>query len=229
MKPKDLNPPFSERSERRVLIDDRIWYVPDKDHPECSFAFPGWNHPDLFGNDNPVHVEYCSGNGAWIASKAQQNPDINWVALEIKFKRCRKIWSKIHNLKLNNLIVICGEGLRTTRDYFPEESISHAYVNFPDPWPKKRHAKNRIIQPPFISEVARVLKLEAPFTLVTDDADYSLQMIETLQEHHAFDSSLPAPYFVDDWNHYGSSYFDSLWRERGRQIRYHQFIRQKAS
>jgi len=223
MKPNDLKPPFSRGESRHVIIKDRVWYVPETLESIDEFSFPGWEHSDLFGNQNPVYVEYCSGNGDWIAEKAQQNPHINWLAVEIKFPRVRKIWSKVKNYRLQNLVILCGEGLQATRSYFPERSVSHVFVNFPDPWPKRRHAKNRLIQSSFIDQMERISVADGEMTLVTDDPDYSLQMIETVMQHPNFVSSYPEPHYQVEHSDYGSSYFEILWRDRGRLIRYHNF------
>lgn len=225
MRPENLKVPF-KWDERCVLINDRVWYVPKhiaKDQKE--FVFPGWDHPDLFGNNNPVRVEYCSGNGAWIAEKAVADPLSNWVAVEKKFVRARKIWSKVKNLKLNNLIVICGEGHNATQKFFPSQSIQDIFINFPDPWPKTRHAKNRIIQPAFIEEMARSLKDKMMMTFVTDDPDYSHWMVKTMKSSMSFTSVHADPHYITELEGYGSSYFDQLWREKGKVIRYHQFVK----
>lgn len=223
MKPNDLKSPFPRGESRAIIIHDRVWYVPEISEPNPDFIFPGWEHPDLFGNENPVHVEYCSGNGTWIAEKALQNPHINWLAVEIKFTRVRKIWSKLKNYRLNNLVVLCGEGMQATHSYFPDRSVSHVFVNFPDPWPKRRHAKNRLIQTPFIEQVKRISIDGGELTLVTDDPDYSLQMVETVMESQSFIPSFPEPHYQTENSDYGTSYFDSLWRNQGREIRYHHF------
>lgn len=222
MKPEDLKSPFSW-NERHILIKDRVWYVPDY-YPEYDkFSFPGWEHPDLFGNSNPVCVEYCSGNGAWIAAKASENPHLNWVAVEKKFGRARKIWSKIQNMKLKNLIVVAGEGFTVTNHYFASGSISAVYVNFPDPWPKKRHWKHRIIQPTFLAEMARILQPSGVMTMVTDDFDYSCWTIGTFLKNPEFSSCHPEHHYVTEFANYGNSFFEDLWREKGKTIRYHQF------
>lgn len=223
MKPEDLKPLYP-KEQRRIFIQEKVWFLPnDRLPPGNVFTFPGWNHPDLFGNENPVCIEYCSGNGAWIAAKAQANPALNWVAVEKKFDRVRKIWSKIHNLKLNNLMVVCGEAHQTTRCYFPDQSFYDVYINFPDPWPKKRHAKNRLIQDEFAQQLWRVLQMGRRFTFVTDDAPYSEWLIEVMGRHPGFASLFPDPFYVTNEMNYGSSYFDELWRSKGRTIRYHQF------
>lgn len=222
MRPEDLKSPFSW-NERHVTLHDRVWYVPPHCNPEDNFVFPGWESPDFFGNSNPVKIEYCSGNGAWIAEKAAAHPEINWVAIERKFARTRKIWSKIKNLNLSNLLIICGEGYNVTNRYFPAGSVSEIFINFPDPWPKNRHAKNRIIQKPFVSLMQHTLKPQGTLTFVTDDANFSEWTIDILSQDSGFEMGYPAPYYITEHAEYGTSYFDQLWREKGKLIRYHQF------
>lgn len=223
MKPEDLKPPFT-KEERRIFIHDRVWFLPnDRLPPPNAFIFPGWEHADIFGNTQPVCIEYCSGNGGWIAAKAQANPHLNWVAVERKFDRVRKIWSKIKNLGLPNLFVICGEAHQATRAYFPDLSAHDVYINFPDPWPKARHAKNRLIQSKFVQQLWRILQRERSLTFVTDDPPYSEWLIEVMTAHPGFISKYQHPYFTTDESCYGTSYFDQLWRSKGRAIRYHKF------
>lgn len=222
MKPEDLKPPFP-RDDRRVVMHDRVWYVPERTLSVSDFAFPGWDHSDFFGNTQPVIVEYCSGNGAWIAAKAQGNPHLNWVAVEKKFERVRKIWSKIKNGQLNNLIVLCGEAHQATRRFIPDNTVSEIYINFPDPWPKTRHFKHRLIQDPFAQEMWRILKQNCGITFVTDDPPYSEWFIQVMGSHSGFKSHYSAPFYTTDVADYGTSYFDELWRGKGRQIRHHRF------
>lgn len=214
--------PFSWK-ERYITIHDRIWYLPPHYYEYEKFTFPGWHHPLTFEENKPVRVEYCSGNGAWIAAKAKQDPHSNWVAVEKQFVRARKIWTKIKSEALNNLLAVCGKGEAVTQHYFSDESISEVFINFPDPWPKARHAKHRIIQPAFIQEIYRVLKPGHCLTLVTDDPDYSSIMIDVMAQSPDFEPCYPSPFFVTDLPEYGTSFFEDLWRQKGKQIRYHQF------
>lgn len=222
MKPEDLKSPFSF-DERQVLIKDKVWYVPDYFDKYEAFTFPGWESPEIFGNNNPIYLEYCSGNGSWIAGKAASDSSINWIGVEKKFPRVRKIWSKIKNLKLNNLFAICGEGFNVTSRYFPASSITKVFINFPDPWPKTRHVKHRIIQPAFLKELWRILKEGGTVTFVTDDPDYSDWTIDIFAQDLGFASTHPAPFYTTEQPQYGTSYFDQLWREKGKTIRYHEF------
>ena len=122
MKPADLKAPFSW-GNRQVLIEDRIFYVPTRCETYDEFKFPGWTSQELFGNDNPIQIEYCSGNGTWIADTAAANPQINWVAVEKKFMRVRKIWSKTKNLQMPNLITVCGEAYGATCVICPQTHL----------------------------------------------------------------------------------------------------------
>jgi tRNA (guanine-N7-)-methyltransferase len=223
MKPSHLKFP---QVDQKNFIQDGVWYISDRSYEEkSSTVFSDWSQGNIFSATQPICIEYCSGNGAWIASKALENPLQNWVAIERKFSRVRKIWSKVKNRQLSNLFTICGEGYIATHNYFPTDSVDAVYVNFPDPWPKSRHAKHRLIQPAFVQEVLRILKVGGTFTLVTDAAEYSAQMIQVIRDFARFSSFFPDPFYAIEYPGYGSSYFENLWREKGKTIRYHIFLK----
>jgi len=209
------------------LVYERVLFVPEyyQRHAE-DWSFPGWEASSLFGRKGaPVYIEYCSGNGSWVIEKARSNPEQNWFAVEKKFERVRKIWAKAQSNQLNNLIVVDGEAQPFTKYYLPEESVDGVFVNFPDPWPKERHAKHRLFQEPFISDMARILKRGATAIFVTDDPPYSAQIISSMLENGAWESIIPEPYFTTQWLDYGTSYFEQLWRMKGRTIHYMHFVK----
>ena len=121
---KDLNLPFSYEDRRPVLLD-RFFYVPSRyEYSQESLPF--------FEKEQPVAIEYCSGNGQWIAEKAKTSPHINWIAVEKKFKRARKIWAKLQKENLSNLVVACSEAFVFTRYYAPK--TAEIFINFPSPF-----------------------------------------------------------------------------------------------
>ncbi|MGE0198013.1 MAG: tRNA (guanosine(46)-N7)-methyltransferase TrmB [Simkaniaceae bacterium] len=208
MKPKDLPYPFTWE-KRRPFFKEGIFYVPDYYEGHDPTLLPPLK--TFFGNEHPVHIEYCSGNGEWVIAQAQKCPDWNWIAVEKKFERVRKIYAKGENLGLSNLLVISGDALIFSREYLPEASIAAAYVNFPDPWPKERHAKHRLIQKPFTNELFRTIKRGGTVTLVTDNVPYLEQMQREMEEWK------PKKITFDS---YGSSYFERLWLSKGLKIHY---------
>jgi tRNA (guanine-N7-)-methyltransferase len=215
MKPKDLKFPY-RWEERRPELVDKVLFVPDYYDRHREWTFPGWSA--IFGNDRPVVIEFCTGNGTWIAEKAKDSP-YNWVAVEWRFDRVRKIWSKMKNYGLSNLMVVCGEAQTFAREYIPSKSVAQAYINFPDPWPKEKHAKNRLFQAPFVDELARIVS--ETVIVATDDPVYADQITHEMLKQ--WNSAFPEPYYVNDWPDYGTSFFDALWRGKGKTIRYFQF------
>lgn len=219
MKPKDVKCPFRFET-RRPFLQEKLFFVPSYYQEHHLFSLPPFSDERLFGNDHPIHLEYCSGNGSWIIDRALAAPRINWVAVEKDFERVRKIVSKMTNHHLKNLFVVSGEAETFTKHYLKDESLCQIYVNFPDPWPKLRHAKHRVFQIPFVKDMARVLKTNGHLMAVTDDPPYSEQMRSVLIASGDFEPIHPYPYYVTEWEGYGSSFFERLWREKGKEIRY---------
>lgn len=222
MKPSDLKTVLTWQ-DRCPFIDDRIFHVPKFYHQYEAFTFPRWEDPLLFGNGNPVCIEYCAGNGDWVVNQAKQHSNLNWVAVEKQFDRVRKIWSKIKNHNLSNLMIVCGEAMTFTHHYVRPTSLEGVYINFPDPWPKKRHQKHRLMSVSFIHELHRVLQPAKRVTFVTDDEEYLSSTVDLFVSHSPFKPVFTLPYFTTEMQGYGTSWFESLWREKGRSIYYSQF------
>lgn len=217
MKPKDLKAPFLWK-ERKPVIQNGIFHLPEYYTALQEFCFPQWN--EVFGNTNPVCIEFCAGNGTWIAEKARAEPEKNWVAVEMRFDRVQKIWSKIQNLSLSNLFIVCGEAYNFAHYFVPKASVQEIYINFPDPWPKRRHEKHRLMKTTFLDELALILKEKGSVTFVTDDYVYLESTLHLFQTHALFEPTYPAPYYVTEYSNYGTSWFEDLWREKGKNIQY---------
>jgi tRNA (guanine-N7-)-methyltransferase len=222
MKPKDLKFPF--RFEARApLLSDGVLYVP-KYYQEHSL-WPQDGLKTILSSFSSISLEYCSGNGTWIIEKAKSDPSTLWIAVEKRFDRVQKIWSKKHNYSLDNLLIICGDAMTFTEHYLPEKVVDKIFVNFPDPWPKDKHAKHRLFQNPFIQQMARVAKDQGEAVLVTDDENYSDQMVSSMTSEGLWRSAYIDPFYRTEWPNYGSSFFEELWKHKGKTIRYMQFFR----
>jgi tRNA (guanine-N7-)-methyltransferase len=223
VKPKDLKYSFSD-SDRSFCLEERIFFVPPEHSEVCKIPFLAF--VDVFGNMNPVCVEYCSGNGDWIVERASQQKTINWIAVEKRFDRVRKIWSKMKNRRIENLFIIHGEAGAVTKKLLHDSSLEAVYINFPDPWPKRRHTKHRLLQLDFLNEIGRVLKAQKTITFVTDEVSYMRDALKLFLHCNWF-PFLPTPYFTTILDSYGTSRFENLWREKGREIRYTIFVNTK--
>lgn len=210
MKPKDFKP-LCSWEKRKPLLEEGLFHIPEyfQDHEQFSFPHP----KELFPSDAPLHVEFCSGNGHWLIEKAKTTA-YNWMAVEIRYDRVAKIVSKIHNEKLTNIFVVWGDARLFLKHYLAAKSVSAAYINFPDPWPKRRHEKHRLINKEFLDNLARVLVPEGKTQFVSDDQTYIERARQQFASHGAYmaPSCLPLP------SDYGSSTFEKLWKEEGRLI-----------
>lgn len=214
---KELRIPFTWENRQPVLLD-RFFYVPPVYDRHEEFPPISWSDMKIFGNDREVMLEYCSGNGQWICEKAKQYPDYNWVALDLRFDRSKKTWGRLHREKITNLYVICGDAAILTKHYLPKNSLKEVFMNFPDPWPKLRHAKHRLVQRPFIEEMERLLVEGGKATFVTDDAPYANQMLAVFSELSSWRPLMVPPHYELNPKNYGDSFFSDLWMKKGRNI-----------
>jgi tRNA (guanine-N7-)-methyltransferase len=222
MKPNDLKRPYSF-AERHPFLEDHIFHIPIYYDSYATFSLPPLR--EYFRNDQPVNVEFCSGNGDWIIEKATTQGEINWIAVERRFDRVRKIWSKLKNHQLSNLLIVYGEAFTFAHHYLLSNTIESVFINFPDPWPKVKHAKNRLLQPLFLKELARVLVAHGCLTFVTDDHPYMQQTISLLIKNSFFSPCFPVPHHVEDLPNYGKSWFEALWRNKGKKILFARFCK----
>src|SRR5438128_8038356 len=129
-----------------------------------------------FPHSQPLEVELGSGDGTFIAQYAQRRPDHNFLAVERLLGRLRKIDRKGLRAGLANLRLVRIEASYLLEYLLPPESVHALHVYFPDPWPKRKHRKNRLINPRFTELAAQALAPGGAVYLRTDDQDYFSQM-----------------------------------------------------
>lgn len=206
---------------RKPLLQDRFLFIPGF-YEAIGEHGPVLDFADLFQNENPVQIEYCSGNGSWIAKKAEENPHLNWVAVEKDFERARKIWLKAKKQNLKNLFLVFGEAFTFTQYYLKDQTVENIFINFPDPWPKRRHMKKRLANAAFMEMVKKKIKPRGRATFATDHREMALFMIDSALESK-WVPVFPKPYFITELEGYGNSYFEELFRSKGKSIHYMQF------
>lgn len=109
-----------------------------------------------FGREAPLHLEIGSGNGFFLAEMAQRHPAWNWLGLEIRYKRTVLTAKKLVRAGVAHARILRYHAAYLD-DLFEPGALAGIYVNHPDPWPKQRHHKHRLIAPWFLADVARYL------------------------------------------------------------------------
>lgn len=141
-----------------------------------------WN--EVFGNNNPIHIEIGMGKGKFITGLAKRNPDINYIGIEkyssvlIRAIEKRDEDEELKNIK--NLTFIRFDAEEIT-EIFDTDEIDRIYLNFSDPWPKDRHAKRRLTSSKFLERYDTFLKKEGHIAFKTDNRalfDFSLEEIK---------------------------------------------------
>ena len=144
------------------------------------------NFRAVFGNTEPVELELGSGDGSFIVDWAARSPARNFLAVERLLGRLRKIDRKGRRQGLGNLRALRIEAAYLMEYLMPESSLSALHIYFPDPWPKRRHWRRRLINERFATLAARTLVPGGLVYLRTDDRDYFEQMCSAFGSNRAF-------------------------------------------
>ena len=127
----------------------------------------------VFGNANPVIIEIGFGSGSVTASLAEKNPDENYLGIEVFKAGIGKLLWEIEQRDLINIRIIEGDAVPVFSGVLPEGGADGCHIFFPDPWPKKRHHKRRLVTRPFTEKIRDCLKPHGYIYMVTDWEDYA--------------------------------------------------------
>ncbi len=136
----------------------------------------GLDWQQVFGNDNPLVLEIGCGTGDFVTQMAQLHSDWNFIAVDYYNKGCLKTCKRIDKAGLNNVRVIRDEARALLTRCIPPESLRAVIINCPDPWPKQRHRKRRLVNPEFVGFLSGFMQRGADFYFATDFEDYGLDV-----------------------------------------------------
>jgi tRNA (guanine-N7-)-methyltransferase len=139
----------------------------------------------LFGRTAPKILEIGFGMGETTAAIAQQHPENDYLGVEVHTPGVGSLLARVADLRLTNVRVIQHDAVAVIRHMIAPASLDGVHLFFPDPWPKKRHHKRRLIQPPLLAELASKMKPGATLHACTDWEDYAKQMLEVLSAEPA--------------------------------------------
>lgn len=213
--------------------------IPGRD-PRCSpseVAAAGW--PKLFAGSRAEAgepgidlagrrrvLEIGFGRGEFLLDLAAASPEVDFVGIEVSFKRTLKMARKVARAGCANVLLLETRAEVAIRELFPAASLAEVWINFSDPWPKARHAHRRLIQPAFVADVARALVQGGRLYVATDDVPYAHQIDGVLAGDKALSNDYaPWPFLAEVPGRRRTGY-EGQWRAEGRPL--HFFAYQKC-
>lgn len=149
----------------------------------------------LFEHASEIWLEIGFGGGEHVSGQAAQRPEVGILASEVFFEGVAKLLGQIEDKGLTNVRVWPEDG-RELVDGLAPNAIDRAFILFPDPWPKARHQKRRLIQPDFLDALAAALKPGGRVRFATDVRSYADEALERFLAHPGFSWTATA---ADDW------------------------------
>jgi tRNA (guanine-N7-)-methyltransferase len=145
--------------------------------------------PAVFGRAAPVILEIGFGNGEALAAAATAHPENNYLGIEVHRPGVGSLLRRLETQDLHNVRVMLGDASEILAQRIPDASLTAVHLFFPDPWPKKRHHKRRLVQPEFAALVARKLEAGGYFHLATDWPAYVEHMVSVLSRIEGLDDA----------------------------------------
>jgi tRNA (guanine-N7-)-methyltransferase len=186
--------------------------------PENLEQPPAWQ--GIFGNENPVALEIGCGIGDFIAKTAADRPDLNFIAIDYYNKGCDSTCRRLDKLGITNVRVLRVEAREFISEHIPKNSLSALYINCPDPWPKKRHRKRRLVNSAFMEFMRGYLRPGADFFFATDFEDYGEDVADFMSRQEGYNNMLAPDLSRYDLEGYHRSKYMIKFMSEGKQIHF---------
>jgi tRNA (guanine-N7-)-methyltransferase len=174
------NRSFANRSRKlspnQQLVFDDLWkiYGLDASLGQLDFA-------TIFSNDLPVVLEIGFGDGDNLFNLAQSHPEFNYIGVEVYLPGVAKLITRLAEKELQNVRIFHGDVTQIFENNIPSASLAKILMFFPDPWPKRRHHKRRLLQIDFAKLMVGKLMKGGVIHLATDWENYAKQMLEVME------------------------------------------------
>ncbi len=165
------------------------WVIPYNPHQLLDFT-------QVFSRSAPITLEIGFGSGDATAQIAQNNPHHDYLGIEVYPSGVGRLLMRIEEKNIGNIRIIQHDVVEVLQHMIGNRSLDAVHVFFPDPWPKKRHHKRRLLQPNLLRQLAKKLKPGGYFYFVSDWEEYAQQVLETCEREslleNAYEGYAPA-------------------------------------
>lgn len=200
---------------------------PDRRVSLAEIAERGW--PALFAGDVeaplPLVVELGFGRGEFLLGMAEASPERAHVGVELSFKRSVKMARRLARSPLRNVRLVQGLAQQVVEEALGDASVACFWINFPDPWPKKRHARRRLLQPELVARLVRRLVPGGSLRVATDDEPYALWIDAVLREVPELENLHAPQSFAREEAGRAQTAYEAEWRALGRPLHFFHYAR----
>lgn len=173
-----------------------------------------------FPREQPLEVEIGPGEDDFLLESARAQPERNWLGIEYSSKRVHRYVRRVLRLAgpLPNLRLLWRPAADVIGPFLTPGRVAGYHVHFPDPWPKKHHARYRLMGPEFVGDLAASLAVDGRVEVATDSRAYLEEMLAVLEAEPRLKNLLPAPGWRTPPPGDRATVFEKRWREQGREI-----------
>ncbi len=194
--------------------------------PQAIPIRPNWEL--VFKRSAPLLLEIGIGNGEFLVWLASQNPNANCIGVEINSDYLLKARNRVKSSGLANVRLVPMEGSKALSRLFAPETLTALYLNFPDPWHKKRHKERRLVSEAFAWLLASRLVNGGQFLMVTDYEPYAQEVVAAFESCRSYEPLWASPLRKDLQGYYQTKYARK-WSSLGRSLFYIGFRKVRAT
>ena len=183
------------------------------------------NWQDEFRNSQPIKLEVGFGMGDFLVEMAIRDPNSNFVGVDFSQNGIQKLLIRVNNLNLNNIRVVYGDVRKKIPLLFHDGELDTVYINFPDPWPRKRHFKRRLVKPELVKLMSRKLAPDGHIYIATDSEPYASEMLEYFNSEPLLQNKSPESGIIINRDHLPKTKYEKSFIYAGDKIHYLEYSR----